>query len=126
MTTAPTTRPDFRVHHPRDLDERATLLPYPGVTVTPLTYATPRGAAEPVPAVAIVDIEPGYGWPEPDVHSASREIVAVVYGQLLDEGSHEYGPYEPGTVIDAAKGSSHTPHSPTGCRLLVVFPDLIQ
>lgn len=115
-------RPGFRVHSPAGpLSHDIALYPHPGITVIPQTWADAPDGSGPVPATAIVEFEPGASYPTPDQHNASSEVVIVQDGLFSDEG----GIHRPGTVIEADRGTAHTPSSSTGCRLYVVFPDLL-
>jgi anti-sigma factor ChrR (cupin superfamily) len=70
-------------------------------------------------AALIVEIAPGAGWEELDVHEPGPEEVFVVAGTFND-GVRDYAP---GTFIHNPAGSSHVPQSKTGCTLFVFFPE---
>ena len=67
----------------------------------------------------LVEIAPGCGWEELDVHEPGPEEVFVVAGTFND-GIRDYSP---GTFIHNPAGSSHVPQSKTGCTLFVFFPE---
>lgn len=67
----------------------------------------------------VVDIQPGCGWEELDVHEPGPEEVYVVSGTFND-GIRDY---PAGTFIHNPAGSAHVPQSKTGCRLFVFYPE---
>ena len=113
-------RPGFRVTTAEDLEQHYPAVPlYPGITAYPVTWTTPTDGSDPLPREAFVKFAPGAEYPDLDTHTDSAEVVLVLLGLLEDEG----GSYTPGTRIEGVRGSSHTPKSPTGCLLYVMFPD---
>ncbi|WP_405824519.1 cupin domain-containing protein [Streptomyces sp. NBC_00838] len=114
--------PGFNVTRPEDLGFRIEPIHvHPGIRAYPLRYICPEDGGPDIPSEMIVDFDAGCGYPVPDVH-ATCEVVTVLWGELEDDSPD--GTYGPGTRIEAAAGTSHTPRSVTGCRLLVTFPDL--
>jgi uncharacterized cupin superfamily protein len=85
----------------------------PGTSVRTL-WGEPGG----VRALA-VDWEPGAQWPGLDVHEPGPEVVYVVDGELIDGDTV----LRPGEAAVYPAGSSHSPRSETGCRLLVFYPE---
>ncbi|MFE5847754.1 cupin domain-containing protein [Streptomyces niveus] len=116
------TVPGFRVTHPENLDEgRDSVTLYDGITVYPVEWSSPADGTAPIPRRAFVRFEPHAGYPEPDAHDVSAEEVLVVEGYLIDAN----GVHGPGTLIEGARGTSHTPRTDeTGCLLYVTFRDL--
>lgn len=72
-----------------------------------------RDGAEVAQATSIVRYAPGSRFAS-HTHDLGEEIL-VLDGVLNDES----GNFGPGTYIKNPPGSSHAPHSPTGCTLLV-------
>ncbi|WP_051718227.1 cupin domain-containing protein [Streptomyces megasporus] len=119
ITQTDTTRAGFTVVTPEDLEREYPAVPlYEGITAYPVAWTDPVNG-ERLPREAFVRFEPGAGYPEQDVHADSSETVLVLLGLLEDEN----GSYTPGTRIEGARGSFHTPRSSTGCLLYVTFPD---
>ena len=68
--------------------------------------------------VLAVDWSPGGQWPGLDVHDGGPEVVYVVSGDLIDGDAILH----PGEAAIYPPGSSHSPRSENGCRLLVFYP----
>ncbi|MFR9676889.1 cupin domain-containing protein [Streptomyces sp. TR02-1] len=87
----------------------------PGVTMAPLAWTRHD---TPLPASAFVWFAPGARIAG-DHHADSAEITVVLRGELTDES----GTYGPDDVLTAERGTTHSPHTQTGCFLYVIFPD---
>ncbi|SES38494.1 cupin domain-containing protein [Streptomyces qinglanensis] len=111
-------RPDFHVAGTEALARIDPVELYPGVTAHVLDWTSPADGSDPLPREAYVRFAPGSGYPEPDHHGDTSEIVVVVDGELQDEA----GSYPVGSRIRGAQGSTHTPRSEQGCLLYVYFP----
>jgi anti-sigma factor ChrR (cupin superfamily) len=70
------------------------------------------------PRILLVEIEPGRGFLELDVHQPGPEYIYVLEG-FFHDGAREY---PTGSFIHNPVGSSHIPQSATGCKLLVILP----
>jgi anti-sigma factor ChrR (cupin superfamily) len=87
---------------------------HPGVRKRPLLSSeSPTG-----PRVQLVEIDPGRGFLELDVHQPGPEYVYVLE-DIFHDGAREY---PAGSFIYNPMGSSHIPKSATGCKLLVILP----
>jgi anti-sigma factor ChrR (cupin superfamily) len=87
---------------------------HPGVRKrTLLSSDSPTG-----PRILLVEIEPGRGFLELDVHEPGPEYIYVMEGTFHD-GAREY---PAGSFIHSPVGSSHIPQSAAGCKLLVILP----
>lgn len=117
MTTPVSTSAGFDLIRPSDLDGRQSLELHPGVVAFPVRWSA--SANTPLPVEAYVRFAPGSGYREPDHHADSRERILVLSGELRDEN----GTYPAGSRIEGALGTTHTPHSLTGCLIYVTFPD---
>jgi anti-sigma factor ChrR (cupin superfamily) len=70
------------------------------------------------PRILLVEIDPGRGFLELDVHQPGPEYIYVLEG-IFHDGAREY---PTGSFIHNPVGSSHIPQSATGCKLLVILP----
>jgi anti-sigma factor ChrR (cupin superfamily) len=84
-----------------------------GVEVHPL-YTTEQTGSD-GPAASIVRYQPGAG--AATHRHTGYELIYVLEGELLTEA----GVHPPNTLLMQPPGSVHTPHSETGCLLLVVW-----
>ena len=69
--------------------------------------------------ILAVDWPPGGQWPGLDVHQPGPEVVYVVSGDLIDGDAV----LSPGDAAVYPAGSSHSPRSDSGCRLIVFYPE---
>lgn len=87
---------------------------HPGVRKrTLLSSESPTG-----PRILLVEIDPGRGFLELDVHQPGPEYIYVLQG-IFHDGAQEY---PAGSFITNPAGSSHIPQSVGGCKLLVILP----
>ena len=87
--------------------------PFPGIHISRL-WKGANGAK-----AIVVEIDPGSGWLELDVHEPGPEEVYVVSGTFND-GNRDF---PAGSFIHNPAGSSHVPQSKTGCVLFVFYPE---
>jgi ChrR Cupin-like domain/DinB superfamily len=86
--------------------------PGPGISITDLWSEGAHRALR-------VDFAPGAKWPGLDHHIPGPEEVYVLSGDLVDEGRR----FTAGTFVHYPAGSSHSPHSESGCSLFVFYPE---
>jgi anti-sigma factor ChrR (cupin superfamily) len=86
---------------------------FKGVRVRPLWRGANGASAQ------VLEIEPGCSFEALDVHEPGPEEVYVVSG-VFNDGVRDYAA---GTFIHNPAGSSHVPHSQTGCTLFVFYPE---
>jgi hypothetical protein len=86
--------------------------PGPGLRVRTLWAEGVKRALE-------VDFDAGAQWPGLDYHVPGPEEVYVLEGDF-DDGANVY---RAGTFLHHPAGSSHSPKSVEGCRLLVFYPE---
>ncbi|MEU2086530.1 cupin domain-containing protein [Streptomyces albus] len=89
---------------------------YDGITA----YVTVWSAApERRPVEAYLQFSPGAAFLLPEKHTDSSKTVLLLEGVLQDE----HGSYGPGTRMQCAIGTEHTPRSDTGALAYVIYPE---
>lgn len=115
------TAPAISVTGPDD-DALSAIELYDGITAYVTVWSAPSSSPqtpESRPVEAYVQFSPGAAFPVPEQHLDSSKTVLLLEGVLQDE----HGSYEPGTRMQCAVGTEHTPRSDTGALAYVIYPE---